>query len=88
MRTLVIIVGGLLLFGLFVFVAGRIVDSGVPALVTAAKAFIPVWLIVALVNMWIGVARAGYSVAEEAPIFLVIFAIPAAVAAFVWWKYS
>jgi len=31
---------------------------------------------------------AGYSVAEELPIFLVIFALPAAAAAFVWWKFS
>ena len=86
MRSIAIIVGGLLLFGLFALVASRI--RGAPSIVTAAKAFIPIWLVVALVNMWIGVARAGYSVADEAPIFAAIFAIPAAVAAFVWWKYS
>jgi hypothetical protein len=55
---------------------------------TAAKFFIPVWLAVALVNMWLGVSRAGYSVADELPIFLVIFAIPAAAAAFIWWRFS
>jgi hypothetical protein len=38
--------------------------------------------------MYIGVAQAGYSVREELPIFLLIFAIPATVAAFVWWKFS
>jgi hypothetical protein len=59
-----------------------------PSAVTAAKFFIPAWLAVALINMWIGVSRAGYSVADEFPIFLAIFAIPAAVAVFVWWKYS
>ena len=52
------------------------------------KIFIPVWLIVALLNMWIGVSRAGYSVREEFPILLVIFAIPAVVAAFLWRKSS
>ena len=36
-------------------------------------------------NLWIGVAKAGYSVAEEAPIFLVVFAVPAAVAIIVGW---
>jgi hypothetical protein len=87
MRSIAIIVGGLLLFGLFVLVAWRM-GGGMPSIVTAAKVFIPIWLVAALVNMWIGVARAGYSVAEEAPIFVAIFAIPAAVAAFVWWKYS
>jgi hypothetical protein len=57
-------------------------------MVTATQIFIPVWLAAALINMWIGVSRAGYSVAEELPIFLAIFAIPAVVAAFVWWKFS
>ncbi len=38
--------------------------------------------------MWMGVAKAGYSVAEEAPIFAVIFAVPAAMALLVWWRYS
>jgi hypothetical protein len=87
MRTIAIIVGGLLLFGVSALVAGRI-GSGAPSIVAAAKVLIPIWLVVALVNMWMGVARAGYSVAEEAPIFVAIFAIPAAVAAFVWWKSS
>ena len=57
-------------------------------MVTAAKIFIPVWLVAALVNMWIGVSRAGYSVMEELPIFLAIFAIPGIAAAFIWWKFS
>lgn len=55
---------------------------------TAARIFIPIWFAAALINMWIGVSRAGYSVAEELPILLVIFAVPAAVALFVWWKLS
>jgi hypothetical protein len=50
--------------------------------------FLPVWFLAAAVNMWMGVAKAGYSVAEEAPIFALIFAVPAAVALFVWWHYS
>lgn len=42
----------------------------------------------ACINMWIGVAQAGYSVAEELPILSPIFAPPAVAAAFVWWKFS
>ena len=38
--------------------------------------------------MWVGVTRAGYSVAEEAPIFLVVFVVPAAVALFILWRSS
>jgi hypothetical protein len=86
MRTIVIIAGGL---GLLVvaLLVGRWM-GGAPTMVTFAKVFVLVWLAVALLNMWMGVARAGYSVAEEFPIFLVIFAIPAAVALFIWWKWS
>jgi surface polysaccharide O-acyltransferase-like enzyme len=88
MRTVVIIVGGLLLLGLFVFV-GRLLGGGTTqSMVTAAKLFLPVWLVAALVNMWIGVSRVGYSVAEELPIFLAIFLIPGIAAAFIWWKLS
>jgi len=46
------------------------------------------WLVVALVNLWLGVSRAGYSLAEELPMFLVIFLIPAAAAVVVAWKSS
>jgi hypothetical protein len=87
MRTLIIILGGLVLLGLALTVA-RWIGSGPGSLVTAAKVFLPIWLAVALVNMWIGVAQAGYSVAEELPIMLLIFAVPAAVAGFVWWRFS
>ena len=44
------------------------------------------WFIIAGVNMWVGVARAGYSVAEELPIFLLIFGVPAAVAILLKWR--
>lgn len=85
MRTAIIIIGGLILLGIFMLV-GRWSGGGA-SMVTAAKIFIPVWLAAALLNMWAGVARAGYSMTEELPIFLAIFAIPALVAAFVWWKF-
>ncbi len=86
MRTAVIILGGLVLLGLFALTGWRF-GGGVQSMATGAKLFIPVWLVAALINMWVGVSRAGYSVAEEFPIFVVIFVIPSAVAAFIWWKY-
>lgn len=85
MRTIIIIVAGLVVLALFAAGGWRF-GSGAASLVSAVKVFIAVWLVAALVNMWMGVARAGYSVAEELPIFLVIFLVPAAVAAFLWWK--
>jgi hypothetical protein len=87
MRTIVIIVGGLVVLGLFALAGWRL-GGGAQSMVTAAKIFIPVWLVAALINMWIGVSRAGYSIAEELPIFFVIFIIPAAVAVFIWWRFS
>ena len=41
-----------------------------------------------LVARWIGVSRAGYSVAEEAPVFVMVFGIPAALALVRWWIWS
>ena len=88
-HTLKVIGGGLVLLGLFV-IAGRLLNAGAPlaGMSTAARWFIPVWLIGAGVNLWIGVTRAGYSLAEEAPIFLLVFAAPAVVAALLVWRLS
>lgn len=81
MHTVVVIAEGLALLIAFV-IAGRV--SGKFGDAAAAKAFIPVWFICAVVNMTVGVMNAGYTVAEELPILLVVFAVPAAVAAGVW----
>ena len=86
MRTLVIIIGGLVLLGCSLL-AGRYVGDGAPGtIIVAAKAFLVVWFFLALYNLWMGVSGAGYSFAEELPIFLVIYAIPAVIASLVWWK--
>ena len=88
MRTAIIIGAGLMLLAIFVLI-GRFAGSPVAsAMAKGALYFLPVWFIAAAVNMWMGVAKAGYSVAEEAPIFALIFAVPAAVALFAWWHYS
>jgi hypothetical protein len=54
----------------------------------AAKAFLPVWLMMASINMWVGVQHAGYSVREEFPILLLVFAVPAVVAGIAVWRLS
>jgi hypothetical protein len=56
--------------------------GGSSALPGAALVFLPVWLVGAAVNMAIGVKKAGYTVAEEAPVFLLVFAVPAFLALF------
>jgi len=75
-RTAIIIAIGLALLGVFVIV-GRVSGLGLARLVPW---FVVLWMLVAGVNLWIGVARAGYSISEELPIFLIIFGIPAAAA--------
>ncbi|TCQ99411.1 hypothetical protein [Neorhizobium sp. JUb45] len=32
---------------------------------SVAKLFIVLWVVMSLVNMWIGVSKAGYSISEE-----------------------
>jgi len=88
MRTAMIILGGFALLGLCVLIGRLVGTAGTQSIVTAAKVFLPIWLAAALYNMYMGVSSAGYSVAEELPIFLLIFALPAAAAVFLWWKFS
>ena len=86
MHTVKIIAGGFALLALCLLI-GRL-TAGAGGVPTAARLFVPLWLGAAAVNMYVGVTRAGYSVADEAPIFAVVFAIPAAVALLIWWRYS
>jgi hypothetical protein len=87
MHTILVMGGGFVLLGVFLL-AGRFMgDGSALALAVAAKWFIPAWFIGAGINMAVGVVKAGYSVAEELPIFLLIFAVPAVVAGVVWWKF-
>lgn len=82
MHTLKIILGGFLLLGVC-FLAGRWIGVATTAVM---KCFLVLWLIGTLANMWMGVSRAGYSVRDEAPVALVVFAVPAIVAILIWWK--
>jgi hypothetical protein len=85
MHTVIVVASGFVLLGLCVF-AGHWV-AGTAGIAAGALVFLPLWLIGAGVNLIVGVRQAGYTVAEETPVFLVVFAIPAAVALFTWWKF-
>ena len=87
MHMIQVMAGGVLLLGVFLLF-GKLWGSDALGSVTAAKAFIPVWLAIAVINMWIGVSKAGYTVREELPILLIVFLIPAAVAALAMWYFS
>jgi hypothetical protein len=86
MHVLMVIVGGVVLLGVFALFGKLWGDA--PGILLAAKSFIPVWLVLSIVNMWIGVTKAGYSVREEFPILLIVFAVPAIIAAVALWQLS
>lgn len=75
MRTLILILAGLLIAALAQRLARPSTRTRAAALFTAA------WLLTVLWNLATGMSH-GYSFAEEAPIQALIFAIPVV---FVWW---
>lgn len=85
MHMVMVIAAGLLLLAVFALF-GRLWGHDAAGVARAAKCFIPVWAGVGLVNMWVGVTRAGYSVMQELPILLVVLAAPAAAALVVAWQ--
>lgn len=87
MRTGLFLLSGFLFLGASLIV-GKLFSTNYPGSTTVATAlFLAAWLAIACVNMWIGVAKAGYSVAEELPIFALIFFVPAVAAVLVRWKF-
>ena len=86
MHTLRILALALGLLGVCLIVSRLLVGERGLWVVRACQVFIPVWFVGAAVNMWIGVTRAGYTVAEELPIFVLVFGVPAGIAAVIWRK--
>ena len=79
MHMLLVITAGLMLLAVFVLFDWLWGASPV-GMALAAKWFVPLWLAVALTNLWVGVQHAGYSVRAELPILLLVFTLPAAIA--------
>jgi hypothetical protein len=87
MRTLVILICGIILWGGCLGVTRLFGAADLGKMSIATYVFIALWFLVSAGNMWVGVAKAGYSIKEELPIFLLIFSLPVAVALFVQWKF-
>jgi hypothetical protein len=80
MHTLKLIAAGFALLGALHFLARRLkLGVGDPT-GFAVKLFLPLWLVAALVNLWVGVNRAGYTLLQEMPFFSLVFGLPAAFA--------
>lgn len=84
MHTIMVITGGLLLLGALALAAKSLGAS----VAKAGLWFLPIWLVGAGINMWFGVSRAGYTVAQELPIFLVVFGAPVLAALLLWRRYG
>jgi predicted permease len=87
MRTALFFLTALLLLAACL-VLGKLFSSNYPAATTVATVvYVALWLVIAAFNLWTGVAKAGYSFAEELPVFALIFLVPAAVAILVRWRF-
>lgn len=79
-----LLVGGLLLAACLLL--GRLFAAEFPhARLATRAAFIGIWAALTLFNLWVGIGRAGYSLAEEAPIFLFLFGLPTAACLALGW---
>ncbi len=88
MRTVFILVSGLLMFASLFFYSRLFVQHFPGAVAWATYAFVALWLVATAFNMWVGISHAGYSLRDELPIMLLLFGLPAAVALVVHWKFA
>jgi hypothetical protein len=87
MRTVIIVIVGIVLWAVCLGVAKLLASSSTSSMTASTVAFVVIWFFAAAANMWIGVSQAGYSFQEELPILLLIFLLPAAVAIFAKWRF-
>lgn len=78
MHTIMIIAAGFVVLAVSIGIGH--LRGGAAGRARAARLYIPVWFVLALINVTIGVVSAGYTVMQEAPVFLVTFGVPAALA--------
>jgi len=87
MRTPLFLLVGFLLLGTCMLL-GRLFSSNYPGAGYAATlTFVVLWLGIAVFNLWVGVVKAGYTLSEEFPIFLLIFAVPTIAALLLKWRF-
>lgn len=87
MRTGLFLLSGFLLLAASL-ILGKLFSANYPGATTVATVlFVALWFAIAVINMWVGVAKAGYTIAEELPILALIFGVPAGVAIVTRWKF-
>jgi hypothetical protein len=86
MRTPLFLLVGFLLLAASILL-GKLFSSEYPgATYIATLLFVALWLGISGANLWVGIAKAGYTLTEEFPIFLLIFGVPTLVAIFLKWR--
>lgn len=88
MHSIMLISGGLVALCVLMAISWWIGKGHRAAMIKGAKAFIGVWFIAAAINMAVGVLHAGFTVAQEIPFFILVFGIPAAIAAGLIWYFK
>ena len=83
MHTVIVLSVGLALVLACIGIGAAI--GGRPGAARGALVSVPLWFLGALGNLVVGTTH-GYTVSEEAPIFVVVFAIPAIPALLVWFR--
>ena len=86
MRTALFLAAGFLLLTALLILARLFSPHYPEANRWATIGFVVLWCGITAVNMAVGVAKAGYSVGEELPIFALLFLVPAGVALLLWWR--
>ena len=90
MRTAMIIVAGIVLWGICLGGARMLRDRGSvgpESMKVATTLFIGIWFVAAGIDRWTGVTWAGFTVEQELPIFLAVFLAPSIIAVLVRWKW-
>jgi hypothetical protein len=86
MRTLLFLLVGFLLLAASMTLAKLFSNNYPGATFAATVIFVAFWLGISGANLWVGVAKAGYTLNEEFPIFLLIFGVPSIVAILLKWR--
>lgn len=86
MRTALFLLVGFLLLAASMLLGKLFSSNYSGATYAATLIFVALWLGISGANLWVGVAKAGYGLNEEFPIFLLIFGVPTIVAIFLKWR--
>lgn len=79
MRTLLFIVGGIILWAVITGLA-KLFDNQASNSWRPTVVFAAIWCMITSWNVWVGATQAGYTFIEELPIFLLTYLFPLAIA--------